>query len=74
MRTVELDCRGLNCPMPIVRLSRAMKELASGDVVHVQASDPSFRADLEAWVRQTGQTLVSFETHDGTQRAVVQKP
>jgi len=45
---LTLDCRGLNCPMPIVKISRAMKGLVPGDMLTVMASDPSFGADIEA--------------------------
>ena len=58
--------------MPIVRLSRAVKGLAPGDTLTVAASDPSFRADLEAWLAKLGHELVSFE--DGPEQvAVVRK-
>jgi len=45
-----LDCTGLNCPMPIVRLSQAMRGIESGAKIVIEANDPAFRADLEAWV------------------------
>lgn len=68
----SLDCRGLSCPMPIVRVSRAMKSLPTGETLTVLASDPAFRSDLEAWVKKLGHELVSFE--DGAeQRAIVRK-
>jgi tRNA 2-thiouridine synthesizing protein A len=73
MANVDLDCRGLSCPVPIVRVSRAMKDMQSGDTLTVQASDPSFGADIEAWVRKLGHHLVSFMDRDGTQTAVVRR-
>ena len=73
MKTVELDCRGLSCPMPIVKISRAMKELAVGDQLSVAASDPSFEADLDAWVRKLGQKLIAFSEDAGTQKALLLK-
>jgi TusA-related sulfurtransferase len=73
MPNVDLDCRGMSCPMPIVRLSRAMKELTVADTLTVQAADPSFRADVEAWVRKTGQALASFVDESGVQTAVIVK-
>ncbi|MBL6712008.1 sulfurtransferase TusA family protein [bacterium] len=71
MANVDLDCAGLSCPVPIVRISRAMKEMSSGDTLTVTASDPSFQADVEAWVRKMGHQLESFSEADGTQTAVV---
>ncbi|MFM1904387.1 MAG: hypothetical protein RLZZ440_2287 [Planctomycetota bacterium] len=73
MANVDLDCQGLNCPVPIVRISRAMKELASGDTLTVTASDPSFQADIEAWVRKMGHQLESFAENDGVQTAVLRR-
>ncbi|MFN5533405.1 MAG: sulfurtransferase TusA family protein [Planctomycetaceae bacterium] len=73
MATAELDCRGLSCPMPIVKLSRAMKGLELGDELTIVASDPSFQPDLEAWVRKMGHQLKSFVVAGDVQTAVVAK-
>jgi TusA-related sulfurtransferase len=73
MSNVDLDCKGLNCPMPIVKISRAMKELQTGVTLTVTASDPSFKADVEAWVRKMNQKLVSFSDVSGTQTAIIEK-
>ena len=69
---VTLDCTKLRCPMPIVKISQAVKAMANGDLLHVDASDPAFQADLEAWIRRMGHRLVKF--HDGpVQQAVIEK-
>ena len=74
MADTQLDCKGLNCPMPIVKISRAIRDLAAGDRLVVEANDPAFKADLEAWVRRLGHTIESFETGEGAfQRAVLVK-
>lgn len=73
MSNVDLDCKGLNCPMPIVKISRAMKELQPGVTLTVTASDPSFKADVEAWVRKMNQKLTSFADVDGIQTTVIEK-
>ena len=70
--TIELDCKGLNCPMPIVRLSQTMRTLESGQRVAVEATDPAFRADVEAWARRFGHQIESFEAGQ-VQRAVLVK-
>lgn len=69
---VELDCKGLNCPMPIVRLSQTMRKMEVGERVAIEADDPAFRADLEAWARRFGHVIESFE-NGACQRAVLQK-
>lgn len=61
------------CPMPIVRISRAFKELSPGDTLTVHATDPSFRADVEAWARRMGQALESVLDREGLQIAVLRK-
>jgi tRNA 2-thiouridine synthesizing protein A len=73
MANHDLDCRGMSCPMPIVRISRTMQGLAVEDTLTVQAKDPSFRADVEAWVRKLGQELHTFSEQDGIQTAVIIK-
>jgi tRNA 2-thiouridine synthesizing protein A len=68
-----LDCRGLNCPMPIVKISRAMKGLQPGSSLRVLATDPSFGADVQAWVTKTGQVLVQFIDRGSEQEALIQR-
>ncbi len=53
--------------MPIVKISQAVKTMACGQQLLVQANDPAFKADLEAWVRRMGHRLVAFE--DGRRAA-----
>ncbi len=60
----SLDCKGLNCPMPIVKISRQMRALGSGDVLVVEATDPAFTADLRAWVKRFGHELRAIEEGD----------
>ena len=72
MSESKLDCRNLNCPMPIVKIAKAFRALRTGQTLEVTATDPAFRADVEAWVRKTGQQLVKFE--DGPVKvALIQK-
>ena len=57
----HLDCKDLSCPMPIVKLSLKMKQMQVGESIEITATDPAFKADVEAWVRKTGNQLVRFE-------------
>lgn len=68
---MKLDCRGLRCPMPIVKLGMAVRQLAPDSEVEVEATDPAFEPDLQAWARKTGHTLVSVDSAGDVQRAVV---
>ena len=55
----ELDAKGLNCPLPILRTKKALAELASGQVLKVIATDPGSVKDMQAFAKQTGNELVS---------------
>lgn len=55
----ELDARGLNCPLPILRAKKALSELASGQVLRILATDPGSVKDFEAFTKQTGNPLLS---------------
>jgi tRNA 2-thiouridine synthesizing protein A len=68
-----LDCRGLFCPLPIVRMKRAMAEMGEGEVLEVQATDPGSRRDFEAWCRKTGNTLLAVSEEGGVLTYVVRK-
>jgi len=70
--THDLDCKGLRCPMPIVRLGLAFRSLATGDRLRVEATDPAFEADLAAWAKKLGHAVLSFERGD-VQSAVIEK-
>jgi len=58
---LELDCRGLNCPMPIIKTKKAMDTLASGQTLKMVATDPGSCNDMAAWARATGNVLLSQE-------------
>jgi tRNA 2-thiouridine synthesizing protein A len=55
----ELDARGLNCPLPILRTKKALADLHSGQVLKVLATDPGAVKDFQAFSKQTGHQLVS---------------
>ena len=54
----ELDTRGLNCPLPILKAKKALADMASGEVLTVMATDPGSVRDFQAFARQTGNDLV----------------
>jgi len=59
-----LDLKGLLCPMPIVKLSKAIKEVEVGQSIEAFATDPGVMADVPAWCRTTGNELVVLEKQD----------
>ncbi|MCZ2126331.1 MAG: sulfurtransferase TusA family protein [Anaerolineales bacterium] len=60
-----LDCTGLLCPLPIAKTTKAIKELESGQVLKVIATDAGSPPDIAAWSRQTGNTLLSSAEEGG---------
>jgi tRNA 2-thiouridine synthesizing protein A len=57
----ELDARGLNCPLPILRTKKALTDMASGQVLKILATDPGSVKDFQAFAKQTGNALLSSD-------------
>ena len=60
----ELDTRGLNCPLPILKAKKALADMLSGEVLKVVATDPGSVRDFQAFARQTGNELVEQNSSD----------
>ncbi len=60
----EIDTRGLNCPLPVLKAKKALSEMTSGQVLKVVATDPGSVRDFQAFARQTGNELVEQATQD----------
>jgi tRNA 2-thiouridine synthesizing protein A len=65
-RTVdkEIDTRGLNCPLPILRAKKALSDMTSGQVLKILATDPGSVRDFQAFAKQTGNELLAQQTVD----------
>ncbi len=59
----DLDTRGLNCPLPILKAKKALADMESGQLLKVVATDPGSMRDFQAFARQTGNELVEQSTH-----------
>lgn len=70
---LELDLKGLNCPLPILRTKKALATLDSGAVLRVLATDAGAPADFEHFCRQTGNVLLSSVNQDGVFVLVLQR-
>ncbi|HEX6295981.1 MAG TPA: sulfurtransferase TusA family protein [Burkholderiales bacterium] len=55
----ELDARGLNCPLPILRAKKALNDMQSGQILRILATDPGSVKDFQAFAKQTGNDLLS---------------
>ena len=60
-----LDAKGLNCPLPIVKAKKALKDVPAGGLLQILATDPGAAADFDAFCRATGNELVESKTEDG---------
>jgi tRNA 2-thiouridine synthesizing protein A len=69
----QVDAKGLNCPMPIVRTAQAIKGLASGELLEVLATDPGSVKDFAAWSRTTGHELIEQTVDGGVYRFVLRR-
>ncbi len=58
----ELDARGLNCPLPILRTKKALTDMSSGQVLKILATDPGSVKDFQAFSKQTGNALLSSDS------------
>jgi tRNA 2-thiouridine synthesizing protein A len=73
MNIVTLDCTGLNCPLPILRLSKAVKNMKTGERLEMIATDPGSVKDVQAWSKQTGNTLVESRQDSEKYKFIVEK-
>jgi tRNA 2-thiouridine synthesizing protein A len=60
-----LDCTGMRCPLPVIRLAQAVQDQAPGAVVRLLADDPAALADVRAWCRMRDHELVSVDHGEG---------
>ncbi len=70
---VSLDCRGLSCPMPILKASKKIKELEVGQVLEVLADDPGGEEDFPAWCEQTGHEFLGQEEEEDYLKFYIRK-
>jgi len=68
-----LDCKGLSCPMPIVRTKKAVEEMEAGEVLEIVATDPGSVADVKSWAIRTGHQFLGTVEEDGTFKHYIRK-
>ncbi|MFP6744221.1 MAG: sulfurtransferase TusA family protein [Alphaproteobacteria bacterium] len=74
MATVTLDTTGMNCPIPILKARKSIKDMAVGDTLEVLSTDPGSVKDFESFCRATGNPLLeSSEESGGVFRYVIEK-
>lgn len=70
---IEVDAAGLHCPLPLLRLKKALKDMHPGDVVRVIATDPAAHLDFGVYSEQTGNEIIEYIREDEQQIFYVQK-
>jgi tRNA 2-thiouridine synthesizing protein A len=70
---VELDARGLNCPLPILRTKKTLNTMESGQVLRILATDPGSVRDFQAFSKQTGNELLSHSAQADEFRFLLRK-
>jgi len=70
---LELDCRGLNCPLPILKTKKAVDGLSSGQVLKMLATDPGSVNDVQSWSKHTENTLLDHSEDGGVYSFLIQK-
>ena len=69
----EIDCIGLFCPMPIVKIREAIKHITAGQLLGMLSDDPSSEADMKSWSRRSGHELVEIHRDGAVYRFIVRK-
>jgi tRNA 2-thiouridine synthesizing protein A len=73
MANQVLDAKGLNCPLPILKAKKALKDVALNETLEVLATDPGSVADFQAFCRATGNALVESTQEGGVYRFVIRR-
>ncbi|OGG95410.1 MAG: hypothetical protein A2527_07790 [Candidatus Lambdaproteobacteria bacterium RIFOXYD2_FULL_50_16] len=61
----ELDCRGLGCPLPVLKTKKAVGTMASGQVLRMVCTDPGSNKDMPSWSERTGNPILKSEEQSG---------
>ena len=68
-----LDLKGLACPMPVVKISKGIKEVEVGEVIEAHTTDPGSLTDIPAWARTTGNEVIKTEQDDKVIRFYIKR-
>ena len=70
---LTIDARGKKCPMPVLLTSKGNKQIESGQIMVVEATDGGSRSDIPSWAKDTGNELLETTSDDGIYRYVIRK-
>ncbi len=72
-KRIEIDATGLQCPGPVMKLSKALAEARPHDVIEIKTTDPAFASDAEGFCRRTGNTFIGMSSEKGVATALIEK-
>ena len=70
---IELNCEGLNCPLPILKTKKAIDGMLSGQIMKMTSTDPGSASDGDSWSKRTGNNLVTHAEDGGVYTFVIKK-
>lgn len=70
---VEMDLKGLACPLPVVKVSQRIKKMEVGQVLTAETTDPGAHADFPAWAKTSGNEIVKIEKGDPESKFYIKK-
>lgn len=73
MADMRLNAIGIKCPKPLFEVHKKIGELTAGQTLQIQADDPAFKLDIEAWCRRTGHQLLELGQEDAIYTATIEK-
>ena len=73
MADQTLDAKGLNCPLPILKAKKALREVPAGGTLEILATDPGSVADFQAFCRQTGNELIESTSEESVYRFLIKR-
>ena len=68
-----LDCKGLNCPLPVLKTNKQIKTMETGEVLKIETTDIGSINDLQSWSKQTENEFLSYAEKDGNYTFFVRK-
>ncbi len=68
-----LDCKGLNCPLPVLQTKKTMDKMSSGQILEMLSTDPGSKNDITAWAKRTGNELVNIAEEGGVFKFYLKK-
>ena len=68
-----LDCKGLSCPMPIIKLAKTMKKMPSGNILEMIGTDPGSKEDVPKWCNKTGNEFLEVKEESGVYKYYIRK-